>query len=50
MGAPDTFDVDAFVATLERLRHRGSVTAPAFDRTIEEPDADAIEIGERAHG
>lgn len=45
MGAPDTFDVDAFVATLERLRQPGSVTAPGFDRTIEEPVPDAIEIG-----
>jgi pantothenate kinase len=45
MGAPDTFDVDAFVATLERLRQPGSVTAPGFDRTIEEPVADAVEIG-----
>jgi pantothenate kinase len=45
MGAPDTFDVDAFVATLERLRQPGAVTAPGFDRTIEEPIPDAIEIG-----
>ena len=45
MGAPDTFDVDAFVATLERLRWPGPVTAPGFDRKIEEPVLDAIEIG-----
>jgi pantothenate kinase len=45
MGAPDTFDVDAFVATLARLRQPGAVTAPGFDRTIEEPVPDAIEIG-----
>lgn len=45
MGAPDTFDVDAFVATLERLRQAGPVMAPGFDRTIEEPVPDAIEIG-----
>jgi pantothenate kinase len=45
MGAPDTFDVDAFVATLARLRQPGAVTAPGFDRTIEEPVRDAIEIG-----
>jgi pantothenate kinase len=45
MGAPDTFDVDAFVATLERLRNPEPVTAPGFDRTIEEPVPDAIEIG-----
>lgn len=45
MGAPDTFDVDGFVATLERLRRPGPVTAPGFDRTIEEPVADAITVG-----
>lgn len=45
MGAPDTFDVDAFVATLERLRQSGAVTAPGFDRKVEEPVPDAIEIG-----
>ncbi|MGB3908912.1 MAG: nucleoside/nucleotide kinase family protein [Pseudolysinimonas sp.] len=45
MGAPDTFDVDGFIATLERLRAPGTVTAPGFDREIEEPVADAIEIG-----
>jgi pantothenate kinase len=45
MGAPDTFDVNAFAATLERLRQPGPVTAPGFDRTIEEPVPDAIEIG-----
>lgn len=45
MGAPDTFDVDGFVATLERLRAPGAVTAPGFDRDIEEAVADAIEIG-----
>lgn len=46
MGAPDTFDVDGFVATLEALRRPGVVRAPGFDRTIEEPVPDAIEIGE----
>lgn len=45
MGAPDTFDVDGFVATLERLRRPGTVTAPGFDRTIEEPVPGGIEIG-----
>jgi pantothenate kinase len=48
MGAPDTFDVDEFVALLERLRHaRGSgsaVRAPGFDRRVEEPVPDAIEL------
>jgi len=45
MGAPDTFDVDGFVETLRALRGPGVVRAPGFDRTIEEPVADAIEIG-----
>lgn len=45
MGAPDTFDVDGFVAILELLRHPGPVRAPGFDRTIEEPVPGAIEIG-----
>lgn len=40
MGAPDTFDVDAFVALLERLRdlHNSgeTVPAPGFDRRVEE--------------
>jgi pantothenate kinase len=48
MGAPDTFDVDAFVATLEALRRSSPeeppVRAPLFDRTIEEPVADALEV------
>ncbi len=52
MGAPDTFDVDAFVALLEALREalrdaRGSgsaVRAPGFDRRVEEPVPDAIEL------
>lgn len=46
MGAPDTFDVEGFVATLQALRDPGAaVRAPAFDREIEEPVPDAIEIG-----
>jgi pantothenate kinase len=49
MGAPDTFDVDAFVATVERLRHPGEVTAPGFDRIVEEPVAGAITIGADIH-
>lgn len=43
MGAPDTFDVDAFVALLESLRTPATtVRAPGFDRTIEEPVPDAL--------
>ncbi len=46
MGAPDTFDVDGFVATLEGLRSGAEVRAPGFDRTIEEPVPNAIVIGD----
>ena len=46
MGAPDTFDVAAFIDVLSRLRHeRGTVVAPGFDRTVEEPVPGAIRIG-----
>jgi pantothenate kinase len=51
MGAPDTFDVDGLLATLAALRRPGSfrndgdpVTAPGFNREIEEPVPDAISI------
>jgi len=45
MGAPDTFDVDAFVALLASLRTSATtVRAPGFDRTIEEPVPDAIAL------
>ncbi len=45
MGAPDTFDVTGFVDLLTRLRaDTGPVLAPAFDRDIEEPVADAVAI------
>ncbi|HEY0252958.1 MAG TPA: hypothetical protein VGC41_15590 [Kofleriaceae bacterium] len=44
MGAPDTFDVDGFVATLAAVSNSGrTVQAPAFDRGIEEPVPGAIE-------
>jgi len=46
MGAPDTFDVDGFVAVLVALRDAGTtVRAPGFDRVIEESIPDAIEVG-----
>jgi pantothenate kinase len=48
MGAADTFDVDGFVTLLHALRTGARVTAPGFDRTVEEPVADAITI-EPAH-
>ena len=44
MGAPDTFDVAGYAALLARLRAPVLATAPGFDRTIEEPVADAIVI------
>lgn len=45
MGAPDTFDVEGFARVLRELRTEESVTAPSFDRSIEEPVAGAITIG-----
>ncbi len=48
MGAPDTFDVDTFVATLAALRDVDNscnpVSAPGFDRETEEPVPGAIRI------
>ncbi len=45
MGAPDTFDVSAFVLTLADLRvGAATVFAPSFDRNVEEPVADVIAI------
>lgn len=44
-GAPDTFDVDGFVALLTRLRRaERTVYAPAFDRHLEQPLAAAIAV------
>ena len=46
MGAPDTFDVEAFVVVLRAIRGTDeTVYAPGFDRAIEEPVPDAIPIG-----
>lgn len=46
MGAPDTFDVDAFAAVLASLHGNSGVTvvAPGFDREIEEPVPAAVVI------
>lgn len=48
MGAPDTFDVEAFAALLERLRdlHNSGTTvhAPGFDRRVEEPVPGALAL------
>jgi pantothenate kinase len=46
MGRIDTFDADAYLALLRRLRQPGAtVHAPGFDRTVEEPVPDAITVG-----
>lgn len=48
MGAPDTFDVDAFVALLTALRDVNNsgltLRAPVFDREIEHAVPDAIAV------
>ena len=45
MGAPDTFDIDGFVALLERLRaDAGPVAAPGFDRNWEEATPGTVPI------
>ena len=48
-GAPDTFDVDGYVALLRRIRDAADTTvyAPRFDRHIEEPIANAIAVEPR---
>ena len=43
-GAPDTFDVDAFVSMLRSLRGGSDVWLPDFDRTVDEPRPDQILI------
>lgn len=45
-GAPDTFDVDGYVALLGRLRSQtsGVIYAPSFDRSIEESIASAVAV------
>ena len=45
-GAPQTFDVDGYVALLDRLRSPsgGTVWAPRFDRDAEDPIAAALPV------
>ncbi|WP_382309412.1 nucleoside/nucleotide kinase family protein [Herbiconiux sp. UC225_62] len=45
-GAPDTFDVDGYVALLRRLRHQSDevVYAPRFDRALEESIGSALAV------
>ncbi len=45
MGAADTFDVDGFLEVLRRVRSDDELSAPGFDRTVEEPVPDALRIG-----
>ncbi|MGA8977702.1 MAG: nucleoside/nucleotide kinase family protein [Pedococcus sp.] len=49
-GAPDTFDVEAYAATLTTARGlpRAALWAPSFDHTVGEPDPDTIEVPEDA--
>jgi pantothenate kinase len=46
MGRIDTFDVDGYLALVRRLRDETeqTVTAPDFDRTVEEPVPHAIRV------
>jgi pantothenate kinase len=43
-GTPRTFDAHGYVELLRGLTDGGDVRAPAFDRSIEEPVPDAIEV------
>ncbi len=45
-GAPDTFDVDGYVAALQRLHDRPDRTlfVPGFERDIEQPIAAAVAV------
>jgi pantothenate kinase len=51
-GAPDTFDVDGFVALLDRVRlgRDPVVYGPRFRREIEEPIANAVGVPREAPG
>jgi pantothenate kinase len=43
-GAPDTFDVDGYAALLARIAAGEAVWAPGFERTLEQPIAQAIPV------
>ncbi|MEO5982843.1 MAG: nucleoside/nucleotide kinase family protein [Pedococcus sp.] len=49
-GAPDTFDVEAYAATLTTARAvpRAGLWAPSFDHTVGEPAPDTIEVPDDA--
>jgi pantothenate kinase len=48
-GAPETFDVDGFIATLSRIRlpMQNTVYAPDYSRTVHEPIAASIAITDK---
>lgn len=50
MGAPETFDAGAFATLVEAVVASPgmSLTAPGFDRTVEEPVPDGVRIGAAA--
>jgi pantothenate kinase len=43
-GAPDTFDVDGYAALLRRIAAGETVWAPGFERTLEQPIAQAVPV------
>jgi pantothenate kinase len=43
-GTPRTFDATGYLALLRRLRGGDAVHAPGFDRSVEEPVPEAIEV------
>lgn len=43
-GAPDTFDVDGYIALLDRIRAGHAVYAPRFDRALEESIGSAVHV------
>ncbi|MEX8059529.1 nucleoside/nucleotide kinase family protein [Microbacterium sp. 16-032] len=46
-GAPDTFDVEGYIALLDRIRAGHEVYAPRFDRGLEEPIGSAVLVPAR---
>jgi pantothenate kinase len=50
MGAPETFDAGAYATLVEAVvaSPGRSLTAPGFDRTVEEPVLDGVRIGAAA--
>eukprot|EP00878_Enallax_costatus_P030854 GHUV01033654.1.p1 GENE.GHUV01033654.1~~GHUV01033654.1.p1 ORF type:complete len:173 (+),score=31.55 GHUV01033654.1:615-1133(+) len=48
-GAPWTFDAEAFVAALQRLRQTGRASLPSFDHGVGDPVEDDIIIDSTRH-